>query len=354
MNNDPQTRRMSGKRQFLWNLVFIAIAVLSVWVVTTQAKGFSPKRFASYLENANLWYIGAAAFMMLSYIFVGALAVLCLLKGFGYRRSLPDGLSYVAADLYFSAITPSATGGQPVEGYLMVKDGIPAVVSTVTLLTNLLLYTLSIVVIGILGFLICPSAFLRFGTFSRVLIIIGAGIQLLLALLYAMLLWKKQLLHRICSWVLRVLKKLHLLRNPERKQNRLDQIMNRYGQATEMIMGKRSLLLKGLLLNTAHRACQILVTVLCFLAGGGSLRQAPAIFAMQCSVVIGACCIPIPGSMGVTDYLMIDGFSSLMDEGQSANLELLSRGLSFYVCILLCGLIVLTKYLIIRFRRERI
>ena len=171
---------------------------------------------------------------------------------------------------------------------------------------------------------------------------------------YALLLWKKQLLHRICSWVLRALTKLHLLRNPERKQERLDQVMNNYGQVTQMIKGKRRLLLKGLLLNTAHRACQIFVTVLCFLAGGGSPRQVPDVFAMQCSVVIGAYCIPIPGSMGVTDYLMIDGFSSLMDEGQSANLELLSRGLSFYVCILLCGLIVLTKYLIIRFRRETI
>ena len=353
MNNEPQAVRMSGRRQFLWNLVAVAIAVLSVWVVTTQAKGFSPKRFAAYLENANLWYMGAAALMMLSYILVGALAILCLLKGFGYRRGLRSGISYVAADLYFSAITPSATGGQPAEGYLMVKDGIPGVISTVTLLTNLLLYTLSIVVIGILGFLIRPGCYFRFGTFSRVLIVIGVCIQVLLAFLYALLLWKKELLRRICSWVLRALTKLHLLRNPERKQERLDQIMNNYSQVTQMIKGKRRLLLKGLLLNTAHRACQIFVTVLCFLAGGGSPRQVPDVFAMQCSVVIGAYCIPIPGSMGVTDYLMIDGFSSLMDEGQSANLELLSRGLSFYVCILLCGLIVLTKYLIIRFRRER-
>ena len=353
MNNETQTPKINGKRQFLWNLVAVAIAVLSVWAVTTQAKGFSPRRFASYLENANLWYIAGAAAMMLSYILVGAWVILCLLKGFGYKRSFPNGLSYVAADLYFSAITPSATGGQPAAGYLMMKDGIPGVISTVTLLTNLLLYTLSIIVIAFLGLLIHPGSFFQFGSFSRVLIVIGAVIQLSLALLYAMLLWKKQLLHRICNWFLRVLTKLHLLRNPERKQERLDRIMNNYGQATQMIKGKRRLLLKGLLLNTAHRACQILVTVLCFLAGGGSLRQAPDVFAMQCNVVIGACCIPIPGSMGVTDYLMIDGFSSLMDEGQSANLELLSRGLSFYVCILLCGLIVLTKYLIIRFRRER-
>ena len=353
MNNASQTSGMSGKKQFLWNLVFLAIAVLSVWAVTTQAKGFSPARFSEYLENNNLWYLGGALAMMLTYVVLGALAILCLLKGFGYKRSLPDGMSYVAADVYFSAITPSATGGQPVEGYLMVKDGIPAVVSTVALLTNLLLYTLSIVVIGAIGLILRPSAFLRFGTFSRILIILGAAVQVSLALLFGVLLWKKELLRRICEWGLRVLCKLHLLRNPERKREKLDRTMTNYGRVTEMIKGKRRLLCKGLLLNVAHRSAQLLVTVLCYLAGGGSLRMAADVFSMQCNVVLGAYCIPIPGSMGITDYMMIDGFSSLMDEGQSANLELLSRGLSFYVCVLLCGIIVLIKYLIIRFRRER-
>ena len=353
MNNSEKTSGMSGKKQFLWNLVFLAIAALSVWAVTTQAKGFSPARFSKYLENNNLWYLGAALAMMLAYILIGALAILCLLKGFGYRRSLPNGLSYVASDLYFSAITPSATGGQPVEGYMMVKDGVPAVVATVVLLTNLLLYTLSIVVIGAVGLILRPSSFLRFGTFSRVLIILGAVIQVSLAALYGLLLWNKQLLRRICEWGFRVLTRLHLLRNPERKREKLDRTMTNYARVTEMIKGKRRLLLTGLLLNTAHRASQLLVTVLCYLAGGGSLRLAADVFAMQCNVVLGAYCIPIPGSMGITDYMMIDGFSSLMDEAQSANLELLSRGLSFYVCILLCGVIVLIKYLTIRFRREK-
>ena len=96
------------------------------------------------------------------------------------------------------------------------------------------------------------------------------------------------------------------------------------------------------------------MTVFCFLAGGGSLRLAPKLFAMQSNVVIGAYCIPIPGSMGITDLLMIDGFSSLMSEQQSANLELLARATSFYICILLCGLIVLVKYAMMRLRKEHL
>ena len=77
-------------------------------------------------------------------------------------------------------------------------------------------------------------------------------------------------------------------------------------------------------------------------------------FAMQSNVVIGAYCIPIPGSMGVTDLLMMDGFTSLMNEQTSANLELLSRAVSFYICILLCGLIVLVKYALLRLRKNHL
>ena len=151
-----------------------------------------------------------------------------------------------------------------------------------------------------------------------------------------------------------MLAKLHLLRNLTKKQEKLNRTMDKYGEATQMLKGKRRLLIKGLLLNILHRGCQILVTVFCFLAGGGSWKMVPDLFAMQSNVVLGAYCIPIPGSMGVTDYMMLDGFSSMgMTEERCANLELLSRGMSFYICILLSGLIVLMKYASIRFRREK-
>ena len=342
-----------GKRRFLWSLLFIVLAALSVWTVTTQAKGFSPKHFLEYLNHNNPWWLGAAFLAMLAYIGFDALMVGCLLKGFGYPRSFPKCVSYAAADLYFSAITPSATGGQPMEAYFMVKDGVPAIISTVVMLTYLLLYTLSIIIIGLVCLILVPSSFLAFGTLGRIFIIVGAAIQLSLAFLYAMLLWNKNMLRKILDWGLRVLTKLHILHNPERRREKLRATMDQYAQATEMLKGRRRLLLKTLLLNLAHRSSQILVPVFCFLAGGGPLRLAPKMFAMQSNVVIGAYCIPIPGSMGVTDLLMLDGFSSLMSEQQSANLELLARATSFYICILLCGIIVLFKYAMLRLRKNR-
>ena len=351
MNKLPDKPKGSRKR-FLWSLLFLLIAALSVYAVGSQAKGFSPNHFLEYLRNTNPWWLGAAVLAMLAYIGFDALMVGTLLRGFGYPKSLPKCISYAAADLYFSAITPSATGGQPMEAYFMVKDGVPGVISTVVMLTYLLLYTLSIVIIGVVCLLLFPSSFLAFGTLGRIFIAVGAAIQLGLAFFYALLLWKKKLLLRLCDFGLRLLAKLHIIHNLDAREDKLRATMEQYSQATELLKGKRRLLVKTLLLNLAHRCSQILVTVFCFLAGPGSLQLAPKLFAMQSNVVIGAYCIPIPGSMGVTDFLMLDGFSSLMSEQQAASLELLARGLSFYICILLCGILVLIKYASMRLRKK--
>ena len=342
-----------GSKRFLWSLLFLVFAALSIWTVTTQARSFSPRKFLEYLDNINPWWLAAAFAAMLAYIGFDAVMVGCLLKGFGYRRSLPKCVSYAAADLYFSAITPSATGGQPMEAYFMVKDGVPGIISTVVMLTYLLLYTLSIIIIGLVCLVLVPSSFLAFGTLGRILIAVGAVIQLTLAVIYALLLWKKKLLLGICDFFLRLLAKLHIIHNLDARESKLRATMEQYAQATELLKGRRKLLIKTLLLNLAHRSSQILVTVFCFLASRGPLQLAPKMFAMQSNVVIGAYCIPIPGSMGVTDLLMLDGFSSLMNEQQSANLELLARAASFYICILLCGIIVLFKYAMMRFRSKR-
>jgi hypothetical protein len=339
-------------KRFLWSVVFLLLAVLSVWAVTSQSKGFSPKQFVEYLNNNNPWWLMAAFLAMLAYIAFDAMRVHCLLRGFGYARNVGKCISYAAADIYFSAITPSATGGQPMEAYYMVKDGVPVIMSTVIMLAYLFFYTLCIVIIGFLCLILSPGSFMSFGVAGRIFIIVGAVIQVGLAIFYGMLLWSKGLIHKILRWGLRVLAKLHIVRRLEEREEKLRVTMEQYAQATEMLKGRRELMVKTLLLNLAHRVSQILVTVFCFLAGGGSVRMAPRLFALQSNVVIGSCCIPIPGSMGVTDYLMIDGFSSFMTEQESANLELLARGTSFYICILLCGLIVLVKTVRLRMRKD--
>ena len=60
--------------------------------------------------------------------------------------------------------------------------------------------------------------------------------------------------------------------------------------------------------------------------------------------ILGYNFIPIPGAMGVADALLLDVFGSFLGNAQAAaNLELLSRSISFYLCVLLCGISFLVR-----------
>ncbi|MBQ1597647.1 MAG: UPF0104 family protein, partial [Lachnospiraceae bacterium] len=64
-------------------------------------------------------------------------------------------------------------------------------------------------------------------------------------------------------------------------------------------------------------------------------------------------CVPIPGGMGVADYLMIDGFRNQMSHVAATQLELLSRSMAFYVSVLVSGLTVLIGYFVCKKRPKK-
>ena len=63
--------------------------------------------------------------------------------------------------------------------------------------------------------------------------------------------------------------------------------------------------------------------------------------------MIGSFTVPIPGGMGVTDYLAIDGFASIVGREQAIFMDLISRGVSFYVLIVVTVVILILGVFIV-------
>ena len=60
--------------------------------------------------------------------------------------------------------------------------------------------------------------------------------------------------------------------------------------------------------------------------------------------------MPVPGGMGVTDYLMLDGYGRMFGPAYAANLEMIGRSLTFYGSVLISALTVLVGYLALKRR----
>ena len=331
----------------IWAIVSFLLAVASVAAVIWQSRTFKWSDFVDFVLGSNPLLIAAAVVCMLLYILLEGEALLVIFRSFGTPVTHRSAAFYSATDIYFSAITPSATGGQPASAFMMMRDGIPGSTTTLVLLANIVMYTASTLVIGIVAFVVCPSAFADFDGVSRICIYVGIGAQSCLLLFFILLLMNEKLLRRLAIGALRLGGRLRLVRRVDERIEKIGVSLDNYARDVQALRGRIGMLTKVFFLNVAQRFAQIAVTSLVFLAMGlGGMGGAVKVFALQCYVVLGASYMPIPGAMGVTDFLMLDAFSTMSITDEAAtSLELISRSLSFYCCIALCAIVVLVRFM---------
>lgn len=340
------------KKKLLWACLSLLIAGLTIWAVASQSRSFSPADLWALVKSAKKGWLAAALLAMFGFIFFEGMAIIRVADRLGYRKSPLNGTLYGASDVYFSAITPSATGGQPVCAWFMMRDGIPGATATVTLLITLVMYTLALLLSGIVTMLISFPVLLAFSRLSKAMIALGSFILLFLGLFFLMLLMKPKILHRICGSFLRFLEKIHLMRSARKLKAKLDTVMAEYTLCSKMLLGKTHVLIESFFWNLCQRLSYFMVTFLIFMAVGKGAGMAAKATAVQCLACVGSNCIPIPGAMGAADYMLLDGFSQLLNEENAVTMEMLCRGVTFYGSVSVGLMIVIIGYFIGR-RREK-
>lgn len=342
-----QKKRTS--KNIIWTIISAILAILTIRVILNQNRDMSLKDLMDVIRSSDIFFISLSVIFAALYVYSESVAISVILKKAGYARSSLKCLTYSTADVYFSAITPSATGGQPASAFFMRMDGIPAGAVTATLVLNLVMYTVSIVILGIISIFLRPGNFEGFGTSSKVLIIIGFCALSLLTAAFVILLNNGRLIFDPLKRLINFAYEKKLIRNKDNKLERLEKIRNDYKTCAGLISESRRVLLYAFIWNFLQRASQLIVPSFVYAALGGNRMNMVMVFARQCLVTIGYNCLPIPGGMGISDYLMIDGFTPVMGESMAYSVELISRGITFYICVTISGLITLAAYL----RRKR-
>ena len=332
-------------KNFIWALVSAILAVLTIRIVLKYNKDMSLGDLLDVIASANLPLLALGVVSSSLFVWFEAVALRVILRHAKYPRGRKQCLLYSASDIYFSGITPSATGGQPASAFFMVRDGIPGGMATAVLVLNLMMYTASIIFLGGVSVIIRPYAFLEFGIASKILIGVGFVGLSLLAVAFFILLKKEDLIFKPLSVLISFLCDKGILKGKEHKLEKMSKVRDDYARCSSLISGDRKILLGAFFWNCVQRTCQMIVPMLVYAALGGQAGKMVMVFAKQCLITIGYNFIPIPGGMGISDYLMFDGFDGMMGEQMALNVELISRGITFYVCVTASGIFTLIGYL---------
>ncbi len=335
----------SQKKKAFWMIFSLLLAALTIWAVLKQSEDMSLEKLFYIVRGADVRWIIISMVSAALFVFFEAVAIHSILKGISYNRSLGKNILYSTSDIYFSAITPSATGGQPASAYFMVRDGIPVGVASATLILNLMMYTAAIIFLGTIAVIFSTRSFFEFSLVSKIFISVGFIGLSALVIFFLLVLTRGE---KVFSGLAKFLIFLHSKKIIHRLEHRLEhlhKIREDYNNCVGLIAGKTSIMVKAFIWNVVQRFCQIVVPAYLYIALGGETHKSVVLFFKQCLITIGYNFVPIPGAMGIADYLMIDGFSSLMSKHAAIELDMISRGITFYICVTFSGLITLIGYM---------
>ena len=182
--------KKNHKKQIIWAFISLLLALMSIWAVLGQSKEMSFQDLGTALLACKPGWLLLAILCMFGYIAFEGLTIWYLLKHCGYTRRIDQGILYASADIYCAAITPSATGGQPVCAWFMLRDGIPMGFITAILALYLIAHTFATLVIGFLTVILNPASFGSLTLLAKFLVILGYLTVTGLAALFVCLLKK--------------------------------------------------------------------------------------------------------------------------------------------------------------------
>ncbi len=335
---------MKNKKYWIWNaVILIAIFFLTVWSIAREQ---NLALLPSALSGMRIEYavIGAALGML--YVLGEAFILKNMFHHEKRRVSFWRCARYACTGFFFSAITPSATGGQPIEMYYMHRDGIPASTSAPMLLTTTILYKIVLVASGILFLGLGWGTLGGFLENSQWLFALGFLVNFLMIVAMLLLLFKSALVEKFLRWLF----SLRFLRRYENAHRKVMEFAAQYKEICALLLKHKKHAIGWMCISIGQRLCYLMVTYIVYCAFGLTGYNALEIMLLQGVIAISVDMLPTPGGMGLSEHLSLGIFRQVFGENMILPATLAIRVLIFYLPVVISGMVAAWSH----FRGKRI
>ena len=282
------------------NLVFfVGLIILTFWILF---KDQDLNELGNVIHGANQYYIFIAAILMLCVYLMESINIRSVLISLGEKKfSIIRALKYTAIGSFFSAITPAATGGQPVEIYYMSKDGINPSNGTMTMLIQLCGFQISTLTLSIICAIVNPSLLSGGILWFYLLGIIINGVALSFMLLAV---FSTNSIQKFINFILRIMKKAKV-KNYKVKKEKLVNGMKEYKDSAIYIKENKVEFIKAIGRVFIQISIFHSIPYFIYKAFGLSDLSFFELFTMQAILYTTVSGIPLPGSIGISETLFL-------------------------------------------------
>ena len=249
------------------------------------------------------------------------------------RKRLPwIALKTTLIGQYYANITPFASGGQPVQLYILRKSKLSSSEGTAVLISKFLIFQVTVTLYALV---LLVSAVTTTPTVSRPFVMTGLAINLLGLTLIGFSAFKPSVLIGPIDWIGAKFQrsKKRMERFKVKTRNFIDDYHTGMKRLTQDYRETTLLFLLSTIQVTAFFSMPYFLSLALGVTGLHFIQ----IIAIQAILYMCVSFIPIPGTIGVSEFGFVALMGQVMTQNVAGTLMILWRLVSYYFSILFCG-----------------
>ncbi len=334
-----------NRKRVLEGAFFLAVMLLSFYTIF---HGQDAGRIQHALGKLSPLSLCTAMLVALFFVSAEGIMIFYLLRSLNGRSSLRRCIGYSFIGFFYSGITPSATGGQPMQLYYMSKDGNRLSESSVVLMTVALIYKLVLVVIGIGALLFWHRPLRGYLEEYFPLFLLGLALNTLLVVMLLAVMLAPDTMKRIIFGIERLLAGVGILKKNGTRQVKIEQFIDGYQSAVRFLLQHKGKVFMVSLFTFVQRASVFVLTWIIYRGFSLEGKDALTIMLLQASVYIAVDMLPVPGAQGITEVMYRSVFAGIFTGEYLMPSLYVTRGINFYFVLAVSLLIVAVNHFYVR------
>lgn len=324
-------------KKFKYNIIILVIVSFLV-IFFSMKDNFSES--IKLISNLRIDFLLVALLFMTLNIIFQSLSQYRFLKEVKEDYSFLSCLRLMLIAMFFNAITPFSSGGQPFEMYLLNKEGIRVSDSANALLQNFITYQFSLISMGAVAIILNRTIGIFPGdNLLKNVVLIGFLINVLVMSLIIFISRAKKLNTKIFSKIFNFVFSFKFIKNKEAKRLKAEKTLDDFYNSTAIMKNNK----KNTILSFFFNFCSLLCLYMVPLFVLYSLKEFESIDIVKSLVLSGytfliGSFVPIPGAAGGLEYGFMDFFGIFVKGSLLTSSMLLWRLITYYFGMIVGGI----------------
>ena len=338
------------KKRILNIALLVSVFAFTLWIVFRDQ---DLNQVLSHLGEANLLYIIPAVACVIGFILGEAVIIHYLMRTLGTKVRLSRCCLYSFIGFFYSAITPSASGGQPMQVIAMRKDKIPVAVSSVVLVIIAVTYKMVLVLIGAAVMILRPEQLMSYLEPVEEIIYLGMALNVIVIVALLMLIFMPNAVRKLAGGFFKLLNRIRPFKNHQRQHDRLERVLSQYQGTAEFFKHHAGVIFNVFIITFAQRFLLFFVTWLIYLSFNLTGHSMVLITSLQSMISVAADMMPLPGGMGVSETMFLEIFPPIFGENLVLPGMMLSRGVSYYTQLFISAIMTVVAAFVIKEKKQK-